>query len=131
MSKNNPPLPTDTELEILQLLWDSGPSSVREVLAAMRQKRQTPVGYTTALKMLQVMTEKELVGRDETRRPQLYRAHLPREQTQRQLVSDLLERAFGGSAKHLIMQALATKEASEDELAQVEKFLDKLEGDQG
>ena len=92
--------------------------------------RQTDVGYTTALKMLQVMTEKGLVGRDETQRPQLYRAQLPKEQTQRLLLSDLLQKGFGGSAKHLIMQALATRGPSEEELAQVEKLLDSLEGNQ-
>lgn len=127
MPKPDRPLPTETELEILHVLWEFGPSNVRQVLEGMRQKRQTPVGYTTALKMLQVMTEKGLVGRDETQRPQLYQAQLPREKTQRLLVSDLLERAFGGSAKHLIMQALATRQASEQELAQVEKLLDGLE----
>jgi predicted transcriptional regulator len=85
------------------------------------------VGYTTALKMLQVMTEKGLVERDESIRPQIYRARLAREQTQRQLLRDLLRRAFDGSARQLVMQALASEEVSDEELAEVEKLLDKLE----
>lgn len=128
MSKQVPPRPTDTELEILQVLWQRGPSTVRQVHKALSQGRQTEVGYTTALKMLQVMTDKGLVERDESERPQVYQPRLPREQTQRQLVSDLLDRAFGGSAKQLVMQALSAKEASDKELAQIEKLLDKLEG---
>src|SRR5687768_17753648 len=122
MSKQNRPLPTNAELEILHVLLELGACNVRQVLAAMRQNRQTDVGYTTALEMLQVMTEKGLVGRDATQRPQLYRAQLPKEQTQRLLLSDLLQKGFGGSAKHLIMQALATRGPSEEELAQVEKL---------
>lgn len=128
MSKQVPPRPTDTELEILQVLWQRGPSTVRQVHKALSQGRQTEVGYTTALKMLQVMTDKGLVERDESERPQVYQPRLPQEQTQRQLVSDLLDRAFGGSAKQLVMQALSAKEASDKELAQIEKLLDKLEG---
>jgi predicted transcriptional regulator len=127
--QERPPLPTGTELEILHLLWENGPSTVRQVLRALRDRREQEVGYTTALKMLQVMTEKRLVGRDETTRPQVYSARLPREQTQRQLVTDLLDRGFGGSAKHLIMQALATRKASDEELAQIEELLDGFEGD--
>lgn len=127
--QQTPPLPTGTELEILQLLWENGPSNVRQVLLAMRNRRRKQVGYTTALKMLQVMTEKGLVGRDETIRPQLYSAHLPREHTQRLLVTDLLERGFGGSAKQLVMQALAIRASSESELAEVEEILKRWEGD--
>lgn len=129
MSNKVPPRPTDTELEILQVLWQRGPSTVRQVHQALKQERQTEVGYTTALKMLQVMNEKGLVDRDDSDRPQVYRARLPQEQTQRQLVRDLLDRAFGGSAKRLVMQALSTREASDKELAQIERLLNKLEGD--
>jgi len=89
--EERPPLPTGTELEILHLLWENGPSTVRQVLRALRDRRGQEVGYTTALKMLQVMTEKRLVGRDETTRPQVYSARLPREETQKLLVTDLLE----------------------------------------
>ncbi|HVF55554.1 MAG TPA: BlaI/MecI/CopY family transcriptional regulator [Pyrinomonadaceae bacterium] len=126
--EKHPPRPTDVELSILRVLWQHGPGSVREVLAQFNESRQTEAGYTTILKMLQIMADKGLVERDDSRRPQVYRARLTQEQTQRQLVSDLLDKAFGGSAKQLVMQALSAREASEEELGQVERLLDKLEG---
>jgi predicted transcriptional regulator len=122
------PRPTDTELSILRVLWEHGPGSVRETLKRFNRGQETEAGYTTILKMLQIMTDKGLVERDDSQRPQVYRARLPQEQTQRQLLDDLLDKAFGGSAKDLVMQALASKEASEEELAQVERLLNKLEG---
>ncbi len=124
-----PPRPTDLELAILRVLWKHGSISVREVLNRLNQERQTEAGYTTVLKMLQIMTEKGLVNRDDSERPQIYSARLTQQQTQRQLVSDLLARAFDGSAKGLVMQALAAKEASAEDLAQIEQILNKLEGD--
>ena len=123
-----PPRPTDVELSILRVLWRHGPGSVREVLGRYNEGRGGEAGYTTVLKMLQIMTEKGLVERDDSRRPQVYRARLSEEQTQRQLVSDLLDRAFGGSAKQLVLQALATREAPEKELAEIETLLEKIEG---
>jgi BlaI family transcriptional regulator, penicillinase repressor len=123
-----PPRPTDLELSILRVLWQGGPGSVREVLGRYNEARGGEAGYTTILKMLQIMTDKGLVERDDTRRPQVYRARLTEAETQRQLVNDLLERAFGGSAKQLVMHALASKEASDEELAHVEALLDRLEG---
>jgi BlaI family transcriptional regulator, penicillinase repressor len=129
VKKRMPPRPTDSELAILQMLWQNGPSSVRQVLKALNQNREAEAGYTTVLKMMQIMTEKGLVERDESQRPQIYRARLPQEQTQRQLLSHLLERAFDGSAKQLVMQALSAKEISDEELAHVEQLLDRLEGD--
>ena len=120
------PRPTDAELAILRALWRRGPSTVRQVLESLNQDRET--GYTTALKLLQIMTEKGLVERDETERTHVYRARLTKEQTQRQLVGDLLDKAFGGSASQLVLQALATKPASADELAQIRRLLDELEG---
>jgi predicted transcriptional regulator len=120
------PRPTDAELAILRTLWRRGPSTVRQVLESLNQDRET--GYTTALKLLQIMTEKGLVERDETERTHVYRARLTQEQTQRQLVGDLLDKAFGGSASQLVLQALATKPASADELAQIRRLLDELEG---
>lgn len=123
-----PPRPTDLELSILRVLWQGGPASVREVLGRYNAARGGETGYTTILKMLQIMTDKGLVERDDTRRPQVYRARLTEAETQRQLVDDLLERAFGGSAKQLVMHALASKEASDEELAHVEALLDRLEG---
>ncbi len=126
--EQNLPRPTDTELSILRVLWQHGPGTVREILKRFNQDHEAEAGYTTILKMLQIMTDKRLVERDDSQRPQIYRARLPQEQTQRQLVSYLLDKAFGGSAKKLVMQALASKEASEEELAQIERLLDKLEG---
>jgi BlaI family penicillinase repressor len=123
-----PPRPTDLELSILRVLWQHGPGSVREILGRYNEGRREEAGYTTILKMLQIMTDKGLTERDDSRRPQVYRARLSEEQTQRQLVSDLLDRAFGGSAKQLVLQALATREAPEEELAQIETLLEKIEG---
>lgn len=125
MRKRFLPRPTDAELAILKVLWEAGPSSVRQVHKTLNRRRAC--GYTTALKLLQIMTEKGLVQRDESTRPQIYRPRLPREHTERQLVADLLERAFGGSARRLVLQALAVKEASPEELAQIEKLLTRLE----
>ena len=123
-----PPRPTDLELSIMRVLWQGGPGSVREVLIRYNEARGGEAGYTTILKMLQIMTDKGLVERDDSRRPQVYSARLSEEQTQQQLLSDLLARAFGGSAKKLVMQALAGREASEKELSQIESILDRLEG---
>jgi BlaI family transcriptional regulator, penicillinase repressor len=117
--------PTDAELTILQVLWDRGSATVREVYKILSSDKD--VGYTTVLKFMQIMTDKGLVKRDENCRPQLYRPCLPREQTERQLIKDLVDRAFGGSAKRLVMQALEAKKASPSELAQIEKLLNKLE----
>jgi len=88
-----------------------------------------PTGYTTVLKMLQIMTEKGLVVRDESVRPQIYRPRLSRVQTQRRLLTDLLQRAFGGSVRELVLQALATRKSSPEELANIEELLDRLEGE--
>jgi predicted transcriptional regulator len=126
VSKTNLPRPTDAELAILRVLWRLGPSTVRQVLEELNKNQ--PTGYTTALKMLQIMTEKGLVGRDESERTHIYEAALPKEDTQKQLVSDLLERAFGGSARQLVLHALSVKQSSRKELAQIRQLLDKLEG---
>jgi predicted transcriptional regulator len=123
--KPNARRPTDAELTILRVLWDKGPTTVREVYRTLSSEKE--IGYTTVLKLMQIMTDKGLVERDESCRPQLYRPCLPREQTERQLIKDLLERAFGGSAKRLVMQALEVKKASPGEMAQIEKLLNKLE----
>ena len=122
------PRPTDAELEILRVLWENGSATVREVRETL-SKDGKKTGYTTTLKLLQIMAEKGLVTRDESRRSHVYRARLPEEQTQRQLVGDLLDRAFGGSAQKLVMQALAAKKTSAAELAEIRKLLQKLEGD--
>jgi predicted transcriptional regulator len=121
-----PPRPTPAELEILRLLWEHGPSTVREVQERMEQQR--PTGYTTALKLLQIMTDKGLVRRNETARAHVYAARAPEDQTQRQLVRDLLDRAFGGSATKLVMHALSARKTSREELARIREMLDRLEG---
>jgi predicted transcriptional regulator len=126
MIRQRTPKPTDAELAILAVLWESGPSTVRQVHDALAKQREA--GYTTVLKLLQIMTEKRLVERDARQRSHVYRARIPREQTQAQLVSDLLHKAFGGSAARLAMSALAQKPASPEELAEVRKLLKKLEG---
>jgi predicted transcriptional regulator len=128
MSRTTTPKPTDAELTILRVLWDRGPSTVRQVHDVLNRERAA--AYTTALKLLQIMTEKGLVERDERDRTHIYRARLTEEQTQRQLVRDLLDRAFGGSATKLVMQALATRRASADELREIRRAIDgaRLDG---
>lgn len=126
MPKKGPPRPTDAELGILRVLWQRGPSTVREVQEALNEAR--PTGYTTVLKTLQIMTEKGLVRRDEQQRAHVYQAELAQHQTQRQLVGDLLNRVFDGSASNLLMHALATKKgASPEELSQIRDILDEFE----
>ena len=118
--------PTRLELTILRVLWEQGPGSVREIQSRLSATKET--GYTTALKMLQIMTDKGLVERDETVRPQIYRAKYSQEKTQKQLLHDLVQRAFGGSVKALVMQAISTKKSSPEDLAAIEKLLDRFEG---
>ena len=124
---SNPELsrPTDAELAILRVLWSRGPSTVRQVHEVLSRDRET--GYTTVLKLMQIMTEKGLVERDESERTHVYQARFTQEATQQRLVSDLLEKAFGGSASQLVMRALAAKPASANELAQIRRLLDELE----
>jgi len=105
------------------VLWQLGPSTVRQVHDVMSRERTT--AYTTALKLLQIMTEKGLVRRDESDRTHVYHSKLSEEQTQRQLIRDLLDRAFGGSSSKLVLQALATKRASSDELAEIRQMLER------
>ncbi len=122
-----PPRPTEAELAILRVLWQLGSGSVRDVHRTLNETK--PTGYTTVLKMIQIMTEKGLVERDETVRPQIYRPRYSQEHTQRQLLRDLLHRAFGGSVRTLVMQALATKKSSQEELKTIEKLLDRFDGE--
>jgi predicted transcriptional regulator len=116
-------LPTDAELGILRVLWARGPSTVREVHEAL----QDGSGYTTVLKLMQIMTEKGLVVRDESQRAHVYSAQATQQKTQRQLVTDLVDRAFGGSPAQLAMQALSSKKTSPQELAELRRLLDSLE----
>jgi predicted transcriptional regulator len=117
--------PTAAELEILGVLWQRGPSTVREVHNVLGKTRRT--GYTTVLKLMQIMAEKGLVRRNEAQRAHVYEARAPQDQTQRQLVGDLLDRAFNGSALNLVMQALSARKASFEELAEIRKMLDEYE----
>lgn len=118
-------LPTDAELEILRVLWERGPSTVREVQEVLSAQRE--VGYTTALKLLQIMFEKGLVRRDESARTHVYEAGVAQDRTQNALVGDLVDRAFGGSASALVLGALSSKPASKEELAEIRRLLDELE----
>jgi BlaI family transcriptional regulator, penicillinase repressor len=122
-----PPRPTQSELEILAVLWDAGSATVREVQQALDARR--PTGYTTALKLLQIMTEKGLVRRDERERAHRYAPKLPREKTEQQMVGDLLDRAFGGSASRLVMRALSSRQATPEELDRIRTLLDEIEGE--
>jgi predicted transcriptional regulator len=118
--------PTASELEILGVLWARGPSTVRDVHDQLNAER--PTGYTTVLKLLQIMAEKGLVRRDEKERAHVYKARVPQEQTQSQLVRDLADKVFGGSASRLAMHALSAKRASAEELAEIRRVLDEMEG---
>jgi BlaI family transcriptional regulator, penicillinase repressor len=120
------PKPTDAELAILRALWELGPSTVRSVQQRLAADR--PTGYTTALKLLQIMTDKGLVQRDTSERTHVYRAARSEQHTQRQLVGDLLERAFDGSAARLVLQALATRRATKGELDEIRRLLDRQSG---
>ena len=111
--------PTGGELAILQVLWSRGPSTVRQVVEAMGREG----GYTTVLKLLQIMTEKRLVCRNESARTHIYEAAYSQDHTQKQIVTDLLDRVFDGSAAKLVMQALATKRASPEELREIHRLL--------
>jgi BlaI family transcriptional regulator, penicillinase repressor len=126
VSKRTPflPRPTDGELSILRVLWSRGPSTVRQVQEILGPK----TGYTTVLKFMQIMTEKGLLSRDGSQRTHVYAVARPEETTQRQLIGDLLERAFQGSAAKLVMQALSSKRASRQELAEIRRLLDEIEG---
>ena len=121
MARHSTPRPTDGELEILRILWRRGSSSVRAVRDELNLAR--PTGYTTALKLLQIMTEKGLVRRDQSSRAHIYEAIESREGTQGRLIRDLAERAFGGSAAELVQRALSQSPASSDELARIRQVI--------
>jgi BlaI family transcriptional regulator, penicillinase repressor len=125
--KRLPPKPTASELEILHILWKRGPSTVREVLESLNETKS--LGYTGVLKLLQIMTVKGFVRRDESNRAHVYEARRPADQTKRQLATDLVQRVFGGSASQLMMHALAGHRASAEELEELRRILDAYEGD--
>ncbi len=120
--------PTDAELAILQVLWEKGPTTVRQVHEAL-EARET--GYTTTLKLMQIMAEKGLVSRDESSRTHVYTAKYTRDETQQRLVTDLLDRAFGGSAAALVMQVLSSQQASADELRDIEQLIADFKDSKG
>lgn len=126
MSSGDVPRPTDAELEILNVLWTLGACSVRQVHESLSQHRD--MGYTTILKQMQIMFEKGLLTRDDSQRSHVYRAKQKEQTTQRQLLTDLLSRAFGGSTEKLVLQALSTKKATKDELAEIRRMLNALDG---
>src|SRR5713101_7409752 len=117
--------PTASELQILRVLWARGPSTVREVHQALSEEKS--MGYTTVLKLMQIMAEKGLVRRNEDQRAHVYQASAPQQETQRRMVGEMLDRVFSGTSTQLVMQALATKRASADELAQIRQMLDEFE----
>jgi len=119
--------PTKGELAILRVLWTEGPLSVRDVQAIL--DRSKPTGYTTVLKIMQIMADKGLVDRDDTVRPQIYRARYSEDRTQKQLLTDLIQRAYGGSVKALVLHAVGTQKPSAEDLEKITKLLDRFEGD--
>ena len=119
--------PTTSEIEILSVLWENGPMTVREVHSELAHHRD--VGYTTILKLMQIMTEKGLVVRDESKRSHVYRPRQKAETTQKNIVKDLISRVFSGSTEKLVMRALSTKQTTPDQIAQIRKMLDELEGE--
>jgi predicted transcriptional regulator len=129
MTEQRKPNPTPAELELLQLLWQSGPATVRQIHERLAVDKA--VGYTTVLKMLQIMTEKGLVRRAEEARAHVYEAAQSEFQAERQIVGDLLDRVFSGAAERLVMHALSDRKASAEELAEIRRLLDRLEEEQG
>ncbi len=125
MKRMEPASPTAVELEILRVLWAHGPSTVREVCDAINETK--PAGYTTVLKMMQIMTTKGMVARNEEQRAHVYEVVQPAEQTKRRLVGDLLDKAFGGSASELMLHALAGNKGSRQEIDEIRRMLDEYE----
>ena len=126
MTGRDLPLPTEAELELLRVLWTRGPSTVREVLDGLGARRP---GYTTVLKLLQIMHAKGLVVRNVEARSHVYAASIPRESTQRRLVSDLVDRAFGGSAAKLVLNALPAQATTPEERAEIRALLERMAGE--
>lgn len=125
--RSKQPRPTDTELAILEILNDLKTGTVRQVLNQHNRIYEVQAGYTTILKTIQIMTEKGLVEKDSSRRPQVYKPHLSWKKTQQILLTDLMNKAFGGSAKQLVLGALSTKAVSDEELDEIEKFLERID----
>jgi predicted transcriptional regulator len=128
MAKRQFPKPTDSELEILQILWQNGPSTVKSVNEILNGKKET--GYTTTLKLMQIMNEKNLVDRDENERSHVYSAAIKENEIQKVLLDKLLETAFSGSAMKLVMQALGNSRTTKEELDKIREYINQIERDQ-
>lgn len=126
MARKPSPNLTDVELQILGVLWERGPSTVRQVHEALEEQRET--GLSTTLKMMQVMTAKGLLIKDDDQRPQVFHPAVSQEQAQTQFVDDLIQRVFGGAADKLILRAVSSQHVSPEDLEQIRKLLKKLEG---
>ena len=126
MAKSRATQPTAVELQMLRVLWELGPSPVREIHARLNADKGT--NYSTTVKMLSVMLEKRLVRRDENESPHIYRPALTREATGKRMLSDLIEKVYGGSAMSLVLQALSSGKASRQEIEEARKLLDEMEG---
>jgi len=126
MTRKKLPKPTDAELAILRVLWKLGKASVRQVQERLEAERGT--GYTTTLKLMQIMLEKGLVERDDSQHAHVYEAAVTRSKTQRQMVGEMLEQVFDGSAQQLVMQALSSRKSTPEELSEIRNLLDQLEG---
>ena len=125
MKDASPQKPTAAELQILQVLWERGPSTVREVHEALQEEKA--LGYTTVLKLMQIMTTKGLVRRDENQRAHVYQAQQPAEKTKRQFAADMLQRVFDGSARELMLHALASQRSTRQEIEELRNLLDEHE----
>ena len=126
MPRPTPSQPTEVELQILGILWESGTATAREIHNQILQSRET--NYSTTVKMLSVMLEKELVKRDDSVRPQIFSAAATQKRTQNKLLKDLVKKAYDGSMGSLVLQALSSKKATKEELAEIRELLDRLEG---
>lgn len=124
-------IPTESELPILRLLWQSGPLTVREVNDRLNEQSDKAIGYTTTLKLMQLMAEKGLVTRDTTNRSHVYAAAVPQERTQGTLIDRFVSTAFGGSHSELVLRALGNGEATPEELAKIKQLIAKIEKEEG
>ena len=126
MARKRLPRPTDGEMEILNVLWDLGPCTVREANEALNRKK--PTGYTTTLKLMQIMVDKGVLCRDESSRRHVYSPAISEEGTQKRMVKDLLDRVFSGSAEKLVVRALSAKRISAAELGRIKKLVEEMVG---
>ncbi|MGH7135129.1 MAG: BlaI/MecI/CopY family transcriptional regulator [Pirellulales bacterium] len=126
MPRRSSPQPTEVEMQILGILWELGPSPVREIHRRLEEAKGT--SYSTTVKMLAVMLDKGLVTRDEDAQPHIYKASLTRDGAGKRLVRDLIDKVYNGSAHSLVLQALSTKRATQEERDEIRRLLDKMEG---